>query len=204
MSNTDNKIDKKNKPHGSQRPGGRTAAIGQRIANCVLELLQQGEIDFSVNDLAEKTGIHRSTIYRRWPSREALLQEGLRLHANTIAIPNAGNWSEDLPALCKALAHFSADPVELAILRAMMQPQQRILAEQITEQWMPRLQQQAQPIVAAQQRGEINKDIDPNTLISMIVSLLLMQALISNGKIQDSFVENIVVTVHKLTDRKPQ
>lgn len=191
--------DNSDKPHGSQRPGGRTAVIGNRVASCVLNFLQAGQTEFTVADIAEATGIHRSTIYRRWPSREALLREGIKLHANSIPVPNNNHWQTDLEQLCRALAIFAADPVELAILRSMMQPQQLALSVQISEQWQPQLEQQAMPIVQAQQRGEINASLDPQMLLSMIISPLLMQSLLNDGDVPDEFVTTLFETVLQLT-----
>jgi hypothetical protein len=81
----------------------------------------------------------------------------------------------------------------------MMQPQQLALSVQISEQWQPQLEQQAMPIVQAQQRGEINASLDPQMLLSMIISPLLMQSLLNDGDVPDEFVTTLFETVLQLT-----
>ena len=58
---------------GSIRPGGRTERVRQSVANAVLQLIKDGKTDFTITDVAEYSGIARSTIYARWPGREQLL-----------------------------------------------------------------------------------------------------------------------------------
>jgi len=59
-------------PRRRGRP--RREGADQEILSVALELLRaHGYRDFNVDDVAERTGIAKTTIYRRWPSKGALV-----------------------------------------------------------------------------------------------------------------------------------
>lgn len=188
-----------NKKHGQIRPGGRTEAVRQAVAEAVLALLQAGNSDFSMAEVATRAGIHRSTLYRRWPTQGDLIREAMGLHAARIKIPNTGSWEQDLRLLIQSLAEFAADPVEQAIMRAMIQPENRLLAEQIIAEWTPVLTMQSSPIQRALQRGDIDPDIDPVMIVSLLLSPLLLHCLVMGEAVPDSFQAQLAAVVLKLT-----
>ncbi|QNV39641.1 TetR/AcrR family transcriptional regulator [Rothia amarae] len=66
-----------------QRPAGtsgpaRDVALNRRILDAVLDLLEkQGYSAFSMNQVAAHAGVAKSTIYRRWVSKEDLVADAL-------------------------------------------------------------------------------------------------------------------------------
>ena len=180
-----------NSKRGTSRPGGRTEAVRAAVAEAVLELLKRGNASFSMAEVAELAGIHRSTLYRRWQTQADLVQEAMTLHAAKIIIPDNGNWKKDLRELINTLAKFVEDPIEMAIVRTIIDPKNTNLAAQITEYWAPLMVQQASPIHKAIQRGEINNKIDPQMLFSLILSPLLLQSLVMGSSISESYKKQL-------------
>lgn len=63
-------------PHGLARPGGRTAATRAAVLAALRELLMaDGHAGLTWSELARRSGVHRTTIYRRWGSWERLLAD---------------------------------------------------------------------------------------------------------------------------------
>jgi len=59
-------------PRGRGRP--RKATADREILEATLELLRErGYRDFNVDVISERTGIAKTTIYRRWPTKGALV-----------------------------------------------------------------------------------------------------------------------------------
>ncbi len=60
---------------GERRPGRpRDPELDQVILDATIELLcQEGFAGTSVEAVAERAGVSKATIYRRWPTREDLL-----------------------------------------------------------------------------------------------------------------------------------
>src|SRR5262245_20536485 len=83
-------------PRGAQRPGGRTEKIRRAVAQAVLTLIKKGKLDFRLQEVSRLAGVHRTTIYQRWPSRAALLIEALSEHTSHFDVKLSGNWRRDL------------------------------------------------------------------------------------------------------------
>src|SRR5437660_10633358 len=57
-----------------RRPGGRSARIRAAVMDATMEMLKERELEeFNVAEIAARVGVHESTIYRRWGSRDGSL-----------------------------------------------------------------------------------------------------------------------------------
>lgn len=59
------------------RPGGRSERIREVVATECLNLWAEGNFDFSLADVAARSGVSRTTIYRWWPTTSDLMREAL-------------------------------------------------------------------------------------------------------------------------------
>src|SRR3954468_22217388 len=63
---------------GAVRPGGRTARTRERVLDAVTSLLLEGGYDaLTVDAVAERSGVHRTTVYLRWRDTGTLLSDAL-------------------------------------------------------------------------------------------------------------------------------
>ncbi|MEU8664046.1 TetR/AcrR family transcriptional regulator [Actinoplanes philippinensis] len=63
-------------PPGAARPGGRTARTRAQVLDAVAALLLEGGFDaLTVDAVAARSGVHRTTVYRRWRDTGALLAD---------------------------------------------------------------------------------------------------------------------------------
>ncbi|MCK7626165.1 TetR/AcrR family transcriptional regulator C-terminal ligand-binding domain-containing protein [Streptomyces sp. RS10V-4] len=88
---------------GSRRPGGRTARTRAAVRDAVLTgLTELGYPGLTVEYVAEHSGVHKTTLYRRWGDVEGLLADALDLAGeDTWLPPDTGSLEGDL----RALAH---------------------------------------------------------------------------------------------------
>ncbi|MGX4657949.1 TetR/AcrR family transcriptional regulator [Micromonospora sp. SCSIO 07396] len=69
------------------------------------ELLTAGGIGgVSIDEVSRRSGVAKTTIYRHWPSRAALLVEACSTIGSTSAVPDTGSFDGDLTALTEELA----------------------------------------------------------------------------------------------------
>jgi AcrR family transcriptional regulator len=67
---------------GTVRPGGRTARTRAAVLQAVIdELTENGYADTTVERVAARAGIAKTTIYRRWRSLDRLLADLMAEHA---------------------------------------------------------------------------------------------------------------------------
>lgn len=100
----------------TDRRGETKEAILDALAQIVVE---QGGLDFSIQQVADRAGVTHRTVYNHFPTREAL-REGLAEHvemrlAETTPRPDAGDITvERLPPMAAlAYAAFEKDPARL-------------------------------------------------------------------------------------------
>jgi len=141
----------------------------------VLDLLRAGQAQFGVADVATRAGVHRATIYRRWPSRAHLLREALTLHTETVQVPDTGRWDRDVRALCVELAGVFSDPLEMAMNRALVSGDDPELNSVLLEHWLPLYRRLAAVVTRAIDRGEVRQGTDPVLVLDMLTSPLLMR-----------------------------
>ncbi|QAY60645.1 TetR family transcriptional regulator [Microbacterium protaetiae] len=58
---------------GVERPGGRTARTRRAVHAAVRELLAEPDVELSIPAVAARSGVHATTVYRRWRTIESLL-----------------------------------------------------------------------------------------------------------------------------------
>ena len=86
---------------GSLRPGGRTARTRAAVLRAAIEELNDsGYSEASVERVAQRAGVAKTTIYRRWGSLDGLLADMMAEHAaQEIPVPDEGSLNGDLHAL---------------------------------------------------------------------------------------------------------
>ena len=156
------------------RAGGRSEVVRQAIARTVLEMLREGNATFSVVDVAQRAGIHRSTVYRWWPTRIELVKEALTLHTAQLVVPDTGDWASDVRALTRELAEFFADPVEVAMNAVLASDVDSEVADIQRAHWAPIVRDLSEIVDRAKARGEVREDVTPRVVLQMIVGPLLL------------------------------
>jgi AcrR family transcriptional regulator len=179
------------------RPGGRTEKNRQAVAGAVLELIKNGKVDFEIQEVAALSGVHRTTVFRRWPSRDALIAEALTEHNSRITIEITGDWEADFRRMALSVRDFLADPVEQAMNRTIATTESAQFRDQSVQYWMPIVQSCLQPILAARASGDIDLDVDAEIVVNMLVSTLLIHTMFLGAPPDDAMVERVVAQLLK-------
>jgi AcrR family transcriptional regulator len=97
---------------GTVRPGGRTARTRAAVlAAAIAELAEHGYAGASVERIAHRAGIAKTTIYRRWGGLAGLLAELMAGYAaQQIPVPDEGDLGSNLRALSRAVVASIQDP----------------------------------------------------------------------------------------------
>jgi hypothetical protein len=109
----------------------RRAGADEEILRATRELLDEdGYAAFNVDVVAERTGIAKTTIYRRWPTKGALVAAAI----DTPPIPTSPS------AILKALSIL--DPIDadaIEVIRVIVAPRREHLSDQILGDLLVRL-----------------------------------------------------------------
>lgn len=91
-----------------RRPAGRPRSerAEKAIIDATLDLLaeESGVAGVSIEAVAARAGVGKTTIYRRWPSKEALIVDALGAVKEPLPEPSGGSVRADLTELARTLA----------------------------------------------------------------------------------------------------
>ena len=167
---------------GSARPGGRTARTAEAVfAAALQELVARPYGEITVEALAERAGVHKTTIYRRWGSPAAVISRALeRAAAAEIGVPDAGSLAADLTALATSVAEVIGSPTGGAVLRALVAegPKNAGLRSVAEQFWRQRRSAIAAVVQRAVDRGELLPGTDADLLMRSTVAPLYFAVLV--------------------------
>ena len=88
------------------RTGGRSAHVRQAVLGAAIdELVEGGYVALSVESVARRAGVNKTTVYRRWPTLDDLLLDALTTWSlEAVTVPDTGSIDTDLLALGETLA----------------------------------------------------------------------------------------------------
>ena len=173
------------------RAGGRSEIVRQTVAATVLEMLREGNSAFSVSEVAKRAGIHRSTVYRWWPTRLELIKEALTLHTASLVVPDTGSWATDVTALTRELSEFFSDPIEAAMNAVLASDRDSEVAKTQREHWAPILRDLSRVVDRAKARGEVRDDVHPGFVLEIIVGPLLLHTTFGRKTISHATIDAI-------------
>ncbi|MCK1446663.1 TetR/AcrR family transcriptional regulator [Bradyrhizobium sp. 48] len=163
-----------------KRPGGRSARIHQAVLKSAFdELSKSGFRDFSIADVAARAGVHETSIYRRWGSREALaLDASLHFADDAIAIPDTGVLKTDLMEIMQSAIRLLGTPRGQAML-ALVELRDDNMQRLKRAYWRERFSRLRPVFDRAIKRGEFPADADPIIFLETLVAPLYFRLLVS-------------------------
>jgi len=178
-----------------RRRGGRSERIRTDVAQAVLDLFREGKSEFSVAEVADRSGVHRSTIYRRWPTAADLLREALSVHTQRIEVPDTGTWAGDVHELAGQLAAFLTDPVEVGMNAALAAGSHPDTDGVVIEHWTPLFRQMGDIVERAKVSGQIDDRTEASLVLHLLVGPLLMKTAFLHETPSDEFVAQLADSV---------
>ncbi len=148
----------------------RSMEAHQAILDATLSLLStQGFESMSIEEVAARAGVGKTTIYRWWDSKEALALEALQHLYAQCPIIDTGNLRHDLIAMIEDFVQFMEENkplLEGLIFKLLgeLKTHPELFQMFYARIMEPRLQQSLQLIEHAQERGELRTDLDPLVL----------------------------------------
>ncbi|HKA89351.1 MAG TPA: TetR/AcrR family transcriptional regulator [Haliangiales bacterium] len=152
------------------RPGGRSRRVVDEILRATAEELgTSGYAGLRIEEVAARSGVNKTTIYRRWPKKSDLVTATMLHLVADEAPPDTGSLREDfLEAFRRAFA-WKATPLGAGLMRMLQaeradpefEPVMKALRD---DQWATRRKMVARAI----ERGELPADVDVDTVIETV------------------------------------
>ncbi|MFF0297191.1 TetR/AcrR family transcriptional regulator [Kitasatospora sp. NPDC004615] len=148
---------------GKGRP--RSAAADQAILDATREALAElGWGGLTMGDVAQRAGVAKTTLYRRWPSKSELVVDAIASLFDQLECADLGSLQADIEAVVARFAELLNRPETQAALLALFAEGSRDL--QLRRRIRERIVQPQKVLVQlgranAQARGEMDPDRDP-------------------------------------------
>lgn len=170
-------------PRKRGRP--RSAEADTAIQAAVVDLLEEvGYTGMRVDDVAERSGVSKTTIYRRWPTKTALVVDVLRaMKAERIPMPETGDAERDLRAIVTDL-YRSLDGTTLAralpglLAEKSADPE---LAAAIEQLWGDRQELVASIVRRGVASGQLRADLDVRAVVDLLAATAYYRLLITGA-----------------------
>jgi AcrR family transcriptional regulator len=163
----------------SKKSPGRPKSVQshQAMLQATLELLAEVGFDsLSIDGIAARAGVGKTTIYRRYTSKEELVADAIESVRQNVVIPDTGSIWSDIDALIENAAQITFTPlgrktVAMIISNASSNSQfARIYWEKYLQ---PRRNAFAVVIERAKARKEIRSDLEPGIIFDMMSGIML-------------------------------
>lgn len=174
---------------GTTRPGGRTARTADAVyAATISELSARPYADISVETIAARAGVHKTTLYRRWGSKAELVAQALAgAAAAAIEVPDTGQAESDLRALSRSVGAVLADPGGAAITRGLLAgaAESAEIAALMDRFWATRLAAISVIVDRAEVRGEIPRGTDAAGFLNAMAAPLYYRLLVTREPVTE-------------------
>ncbi|WP_422739550.1 TetR/AcrR family transcriptional regulator [Micromonospora sp. WMMD729] len=182
-------------PRSPGRP--RSLRADEAIVEATLDLLAEGSTieALSIEAIANRAGVGKATIYRRWAGKDALLIDALRRLKGIMPQPAGHSVRDDLLVLVSAVGQ-NVDPRAAKIMPCLVpavnrSPDQFQLYQNIIE---PRRQLMREVLRRGIDEGLLRPDIDVEVTMALLTGPMLIQRVLQwNPELDDRELPTQVV-----------
>jgi len=169
------------------------------VLDAVSELLMEVGYDgLTVEDVAERAGVHKTTVYRRWPTKPELVFEAVGVQSQSdVPIPDTGTLHGDLRAFARSIAanigtEGGARRSRSLVVAALTSDR---LASGMDALWAERFANANVIVERAIDRGDLPPDIEPKLVIETLIGPLWVRLLLTGEPITDQLADDVASLV---------
>lgn len=183
---------------GMRRDAGRPRgeAVIDAVMLCTLdELAEHGLSGLSVERIAAAADVNKTTIYRRWPTRDALVAGALEYVLVDLegSMEDTGSLVGDLSALARAVAEFVQLPSGRALARAALAESGPAISTLAAAQLQRGAERPVRELVErAMRRGEWRSKAPPESALSMLVGAIFHRVLLERQPASGAWLDGVV------------
>jgi AcrR family transcriptional regulator len=179
-----------------RRTGGRSARVrGDVLAAATAILLEEGLDATTIAAVAERSGVHHTSIYRRWGDRATLIRDALLDAVDTaVPVPDTGDLYDELTHMLDDVRALYQSPLGPVLIDAMRSTDPA-LAELGNTYFGARLQHCAAVFERAKSRGQIPETADYRLVFELVMGPFLVRALLGSDDLRSLDSDAIVRAV---------
>jgi len=148
------------------------------------ELDERGYADFSIDAVARRSGVHKTTIYRRWPTKSDLILAAISNIVPSGDPPDTGTMAGDMAALAETQRRRLAGSglsgiVPRVLAESMGDPElHRDFVDRVVDPFRAMLRLFIERGI---DRGELRPDLEVEPLVDLLHAMPIYRILMSRG-----------------------
>lgn len=180
------------------RPGRRRDhGKDEMILQATRELLtERGYGAMTMDAVAERAGVGKATVYRRWSSKVRLTVDSLLCakQLNADEVPDTGSLREDLLSVATLATRMKNDELMSGLIVAVKQEPE--VAGVFHEQFVAgRVRLMRTLLERARERGEVHPDADLDMISAVAPAMIHYRKLVAHLPMDQAFAERLVDSV---------
>lgn len=168
-------------PNGQRHAGGRPRLpdTDRAILKAVGDLMtEQGVRGTSINAVADRAGVARGTVYRRWPSRSAMISAAIRASRSWEPLDLGDDLEHNIRQQAEEARTVLAEPSFQAMIPALAEMQLNAESDEVVRSTVfPRRQQMAEMYERLAGDAGFRTDIPPSLPNDLLVGAMLYRLL---------------------------
>lgn len=163
----------------AKKPPGRPRSVqsDQAIVQATLKLLAEvGFERMSIEAIATRAKVGKTTIYRRYKTKEELVADAIESVRQEVLIPDTGNLWGDIDALIQNAAQITLTSLgrqTVAMIISSAASNSQFAQVYWTKYLQPRRQDFAVVLERAKARNEIQENVDPDLVFDLMSGIML-------------------------------
>ncbi|MEU4558664.1 TetR/AcrR family transcriptional regulator [Actinoplanes sp. NPDC023936] len=176
---------------GAARPGGRTARTRERVLEAVTAILPEKGFDgLTVEAVAARSGVHRTTVYRRWRDTGGLLADAFdAAREMPWEPPDTGTLLGDLTEVNRQVVAALTERPSIAQALIAASFRSAVAATALREFWEDRFARAGVVVSRAAERGEIGTDAGAREVLVAACAPVFYELVLMRAPVTDDLAE---------------
>lgn len=183
----------------------RDTSIDERALVATLEILaEEGFEGTTMQAVAARADVHASALYRRWPSRVALIEDAISPTVAAASFAPTGDLERDLRRFVRAHAATWSTPAARAAMPGLLVHYQASGTTRSEEEWLPiSARPQFLDILRAAPEGTLDPSVDPDDVFDVLLGAVMARSLVPTVVERDRPLERMLELVLKMLAPSP-
>ena len=169
------------------------------ILDATRELLVEGGVqNLTIEGVAARAGVAKTTIYRRWRSKDELAFAVLLELVDLLAVPDVGNTRNELVYLVESVIRVLSTTLMGAVMQGLASDlasdteRQSAFGEQVVGARVVELRRVVERGIA---RGDLRPDADVDLMYELLLGPVYFRLLLSGGPLEEGLAKRLVDAV---------
>jgi len=156
---------------------------------------EKGYGGLSIEAVAQRSGVAKTTVYRRWPTRDELVADALDSRSDrNERIPDTGSIRGDLKEFCEGVRAKLTSNHGKAMLKSLVAAvdQSPEIVETVERFWRERRDVGGDLIERWIRRGVLRPETDADLLVEAILAPIYLRVLLPGGPLTGDVLEGFI------------